>query len=122
MSDRVGMFIDSKKLGSVVEEIEVVAHEAGHIMTGSLHKVYSPYDLIERHEYRANMWAFQQLVPVDKLVSLHLKGCRESGEYADALEVSEAFLVDALQYYHDTYGYNYQFGGYTVNFLPFSVQ
>jgi hypothetical protein len=48
-----GIFLDSAQL-TLAEETVCVAHEAGHIETGSTHALNSPYDLIERHEYRAN--------------------------------------------------------------------
>ena len=38
----------------------VCCHEMGHVATGALHKVDSPYELAERSEYRAKRWTAQQ--------------------------------------------------------------
>ena len=42
-------------------------HEEGHLRTGALHKVDSPYQLVAQSEYRADAAAFQRYLPPDKL-------------------------------------------------------
>lgn len=65
-SGDAGIFINSVQL-TLAEETVCIAHEAGHIATGSTHALSSPYDLIDRHEYRANKWAIKKLVPKGEL-------------------------------------------------------
>ncbi len=64
MNNRFAIFIDEYAIQSTVEYNCVIAHEAGHAMTGTTHQVCSPLDLISRHEYRADKWAIQKLIPI----------------------------------------------------------
>ncbi len=97
------IFFDSEKLETTAEEAVTVAHEAGHIMTGSTHYVNSPYDLIRRHEYRANKWAIKKLVPKDELDLAVKRGLREIWELAEYFNVTEKFMELAVSYYKRIY-------------------
>ena len=48
------VFLDFSKICSTRLLRGVCYHEMGHVATGALHKVDSPYELAERSEYRAN--------------------------------------------------------------------
>ena len=50
------VFLDWSKLSSLRLLRGVCCHELGHLATGALHKVDSPYELVERSEYRAGRW------------------------------------------------------------------
>lgn len=63
MNGRYAVFIDDEQFGTAADELCALAHECGHVHTGATHAVASPYDLIERHEYRADRWAIHQLLP-----------------------------------------------------------
>lgn len=97
-----GIFVDASKLSTYAEEAVTVSHEAGHCMTGSTHKLNSPYDLIERHENRADRWAIEKLVPEDELVAATDFGYTEIWQLADYFNVTEDFMKKAVCYY--TYG------------------
>jgi len=68
------LFVDFDNITSAAEEAAVIAHEYGHIATGTTHRVCSPYDLVERHEHRANKWAIEKLLPRDELYALYADG------------------------------------------------
>lgn len=51
------VFLDFTQIKSTRLLRGVCYHELGHVATGALHKVDSPYELAERSEYRANRWA-----------------------------------------------------------------
>ena len=53
------VFLDFTKIRSTRLLRGVCCHELGHAATGALHKVDSPFELVERSEYRANRWAAQ---------------------------------------------------------------
>lgn len=97
------IFLDSEKLQTTAEEAVTIAHEAGHIMTGSTHYINSPYDLICRHEYKANKWAIKKLVPKEELDLAVRKGLREIWELAEYFNVTEKFMELAVSYYKRTY-------------------
>ena len=50
------VFLDFSKIRSTRLLRGVCCHEMGHIATGALHKVDSPYELVERSEYRAGRY------------------------------------------------------------------
>ncbi|MGN1004788.1 MAG: ImmA/IrrE family metallo-endopeptidase, partial [Oscillospiraceae bacterium] len=54
LGGRYGVFMDFGNIRTGAEELVVVAHEGGHISTGATHRVDSPYDLVEKHEYKAD--------------------------------------------------------------------
>lgn len=76
-----------------------MAHEAGHIMTGSMHRLSSPFELIGRHEYRAEKWAIKKLVPRDELDKALKRGCVELWEIAEHFNVTPQFMAKAISYY-----------------------
>ena len=54
------VFLDFSKIRTVQLLRGVCCHEMGHVATGALHKVDSPYELAERSEYRANRWTAER--------------------------------------------------------------
>ena len=93
------VFMDFDGIDSRAEEAVVVAHEGGHSATGSTHVLCSPYDLIAKHEYRANAWAYKKLVPRDELRAAVDAGFHEVWELADLFNVTEPFMSKAIAYY-----------------------
>lgn len=102
VNGKYGMFVDFENIETSAEELVVIAHEGGHICTGATHKVCSPYDLIEKHEYKANKWAIKKLVPEDELDDAVADGCTDISSLAERFEVTEDFMRMAVCWY--TYG------------------
>ena len=100
MNGSYGLFVDITQLSSLADETVVVAHEAGHISTGSTHALSSPYDLIQRHEYRADKWAIKKLIPKDELEEAMSQGYTEPWDLAERFEVTEEFIKKAVAYYY----------------------
>lgn len=96
-----GVFIDSSQL-TLSEETVCIAHEAGHIATGTTHAICSPYDDVARHEYRANKWAIKKLIPKDELEAAVRRGNVELWELAEEFGVTEDFIKKAANYYQRT--------------------
>ena len=86
------------------DELKVcLAHEEGHYRTGATHRLSSPLDLISQHEYKANAYAYQKLIPMNELMERISSGARTIWELSDLFGVPVQFLVDAVTYYvhHD---------------------
>ena len=98
-TDDWGIFVDRRKMKNTAEEYCTMLHESGHYATGSTHNVYSPYDLIGRHEYRANKWAIRCAVPAEELAAALAAGCIEVWSLAEYFGVTEDFMRKALQWY-----------------------
>lgn len=101
------LFLDLNRIGSTAEEKAVVAHEAGHIFTGSTHAVASPYDLVARHEEKANRWAIRYLLPFASLQAAMAQGCTGTFELAERFDVPEDLMRMALRYYTEACGLNF---------------
>ena len=80
-------------------QLECLSHELGHCMTGSFYNLYSPYDLRSKHEYKANKWAIQKVIPYRALIKAAKAGCRERYEFAEYFDVSERFIQKAIDYH-----------------------
>ena len=93
------IFINAELIETTAEETCVIAHECGHIETGTTHGIYSPLDLIERHEYRANKWAVKRLLPKSQLVDAITHGTHQRHELAELFNVTEDFISLAIEMY-----------------------
>ncbi|XCH79016.1 MAG: ImmA/IrrE family metallo-endopeptidase [Candidatus Dehalobacter alkaniphilus] len=91
--------MDVDKLSSSLEEKIHLAHELGHIQTGSFYNIYSPLDCRAKHENRANKWAIKKLIPKDELDDAVRSGFLEVWELAEYFDVTYSFMEQAMRYY-----------------------
>lgn len=96
-----GCFIgmDASVLDGGTSERVHLAHELGHCMTGSFYSPYTRIDSRRRHEYRADKYAVQTLIPVQALDDAVAGGCTELWALAEHFGVSEDFMRKAVCYY-----------------------
>lgn len=97
-----GIFLDLGRMETSAERVVAAYHEGGHYATGTTHKLYSPQDLLAKHEYKADKWAVKKLIPKDELQAAIKNGYTETWELADHFGVSEEFIKKAICLY--TYG------------------
>ena len=93
------VFLDFTKITSTRLLRGVCCHELGHIATGALHKVDSPYELVERSEYRANRYVAQRFLTRDDFAAAFQAGCRELWELSEYFDLPEADVRAALHYW-----------------------
>jgi hypothetical protein len=94
-----GIFINHKEIENSDEEFVIATHEYGHCMTGSTHPPYSPFDIISKHEYRADRRAILDFLPIDRIKSAIKDGCHSVYEFSEYLDVPEQFVIKAFQHY-----------------------
>lgn len=99
MDGQYGVFMDFSNIDTSAEELVIVAHEGGHISTGATHRVDSPYDLVEKHEYKADKWAVERLITEEELDLAVADGCTELWQLADRFGVTEEFMKKAVCWY-----------------------
>lgn len=99
MDGQYGVFMDFGNIDTSAEELVIVAHEGGHISTGATHRVDSPYDLVEKHEYKADKWAVERLITEEELDLAVADGCTELWQLADRFGVTEEFMKKAVCWY-----------------------
>lgn len=84
-------------------KLECFAHEMGHCETDSFYGFYSSLETRGKHEYRANKWAINYVVPFDELCRAVSKGNRELWQLAEYFDVSPEFMEKAINY-HASHG------------------
>lgn len=91
--------MDSSKYDSLTEFKCELAHEIGHCETGAFYNIYSPYDLKEKCERKANRRAAEILMPItDVRRALH-RGINQPWALAEYFDVTLEFAVMALDIY-----------------------
>ena len=94
-----GIFIDKKQTTNSDEEFSILAQEYGHCKSGATHKLYSSYDLIEKHEYMADRTAILEFLPFEKLQEAFNNGCQFIWQIAEFLNFPDSFIEKAVQVY-----------------------
>lgn len=87
-----GIFIDTSHIETAAEELSILAHEYGHCATGATHAVYSPLDLIEKHEYKADKFAAHRLIDPVEMKKAIADGYTEVWQLAERFGVTEDFI------------------------------
>ena len=86
-------------LHTIADEKVKLAHELGHCETGAFYNRFAARDIRQKHENRANKWAYKKLVPEHELIKAIRLGYREPWELAEYFGVTEDFIRDAWEYY-----------------------
>ena len=107
VAGRYGIFVDFDCLGSLQEFKAALAHELGHCATGCTHRVSSPYDLVSRHEYKADRWAIQRYLPFEDMQNAVSAGYTEPWQLSDFFELPEADVCRALTYWKEARGMDF---------------
>ena len=101
------VFLDFTKIQSMRFLRGVCYHELGHIATGALHKVDSPYELAERSEHRAIRWAAETYLTEDAFREAFAAGCTELWQLEEYFDLPEADICAALRYWTDCRGIDF---------------
>lgn len=102
--EHYAVFLDFSKIMSTRLLRGVCAHELGHIATGALHKVSSPYELVERSEYRANRYMAERFLTEEAFREAFAAGCRQLWELAEYFDLPEQDVKTALTYWSERRG------------------
>lgn len=97
-----GIFLDKSRLKTISEEKTALLHEGGHYATGATHEVSSPFDLVAKHEYKADKWAVERALTVDELDEAVAEGHTELWDLAEHFGTTEDFMRKVVCWY--TYG------------------
>lgn len=105
--DYYAIFLDITKLRSIKVYNGVCLHEVGHVATGALHKVDSPYETVERSEYRANRWGFENYLRAEEFKEAFAAGYTELWQLSDYFDLPEETIRKALSYWTERRGINF---------------
>ena len=84
---------------NIYTKLECFAHEMGHCATDSFYEGYSPLERRAKHEYKADKWAINYLIPFEDLCQAVSSGYRELWQLAEYFNVSTVFIEKAIQMY-----------------------
>ena len=93
------VFLDFSKILSTRLLRGVCCHELGHIATGALHHIDSPYELVERSEYRANRYMAQHYLTEADFREAFAAGYTEPWQLAEFFDLPEQDIKNALSYW-----------------------
>lgn len=99
LQGKYAVMVDAPRIHSISGIKGVLAHELGHCATGCTHKVSSPYDLVSRHEYKANRWAVNRYLPFQALRGAVQGGLTEPWQLAEYFGLPESMIRWAIDYY-----------------------
>ena len=105
--DFYAVFLDFSKIRSTRLLRGVCFHELGHVATGALHKVDSPYELVERSEHRANRWTAEHFLTEDAFREAFYHGYTELWQLAEYFDLPEADVRHALNYWTQSKGIDF---------------
>jgi len=108
------IFID--KTLSEKERTCVLAEELGHYFTSYGDIVDLDDVKCVKQEILARRWAYESLLPIERIVDGIKKGHQCGYDLADFLNVTEKFLQDCIFYYKCKYGITFVIDDQGINF------
>lgn len=96
----------------------ILAEEFGHFETTSGNILAQANSSETKQELKARKWGYDEIIGLDGLISSYKAGCRSNSEIADFLDISDEYLVDALEFYKNKYGISQDIDDYTIFFSP----
>lgn len=123
-SDRIkGLYCDkviavSKKIRTSKEKACIVAEELGHYYTSSGNIIDLKNTRNRKQEHKARMWAYDNCIGLQGIISAFEARKMNIDEMADHLEVTENFLKEALTCYKKKYGITTKIDNYIIGFEP----
>ena len=96
----------------------ILAEELGHHYTTVGNILVQGNIANRKQEQQARTWAYNKLIGLMGIVDAYKAGCRNAHEMAEHLNVTEDFLIDALERYRQKYGSYTVVDNYTIYFEP----
>ena len=108
----------NKNVRSSTQRTCILAEELGHYYTSSGNILDQSSTANRKQERTARLWAYNHLIGLTGIIDCYRSGCKNSYEMADRLEITEAFLTDALACYKQKYGVCITVDNYVIFFEP----
>lgn len=109
----------SKDIASKKEKCCILAEELGHHFTSVGDILNQNIDGNRKQEYKARLWAYDKQIGLTGIIRAYEHGCQNLYEMADYLDVTEEFLLEALQCYKSKYGLHSKMNNYIIYFEPY---
>jgi len=111
----------NRRIPTTKEKACILAEELGHYHT-SAGDILDQSDIRNRkQEKAAREWAYERLVPLEKIIEAHHARVSSRHDFAEFLGVTEPFLQAAIERYREKYGRHTIVGQYVICFDPLGV-
>lgn len=108
-------------LVSKTEKTCVLAEEMGHYYTTSGNILDQRQIASVKQEKRARNWAYEKLVPLEKIIRAFEASICNRYELAEFLGVTEYFLDQSIAHYREKFGLYAEWEDYLIYFDPLGV-
>ena len=102
------VFLDFSQIRSTRLLRGICCHELGHVATGALHKVDSPFELAERSEYRAKRWTAERYLTEEEFREAFAAGYTELWQLAEYFDLPQEDVQKALTYWTECRGIDFR--------------
>ena len=103
---------------TLARKADVLAEELGHYFTSVGEILDQSTSAACRQERQARLWAYNNRVGLSGIVRGHQHHCQNLNDLAEFLDVSEEFLLEALDCYREKYGSSVNWKNFTIFFEP----
>lgn len=107
--DWYAIFLDFLQIPTLRDFRGVCLHELGHVGSGALHKISSPFETVERSEYRANRWAAEHYLTESDFREAFSAGYTEPWQLSEYFDLPEVDVMKAYSYWKDSRGIDFDF-------------
>lgn len=101
------LVIDRSHCKTAAKERTVLAHEAGHYLSGAFYLAYSPYEIKEQAENKAFAASVEKYLPVEELRHAMACGFTEPWQLAEYFNLDEDYIKEALHYWTECRGIDF---------------
>lgn len=102
-----GVFLDFSQYRTMRQYKAALIHETSHCATGSLHRVDSPFELVERNEYKARRRSYETYLTAKEIKQAMECGYTEPWQLADWFDLPEEDIKKALHYWVECRGVDF---------------
>lgn len=114
-----GQKIGIRKDLSAAEKACVLAEEIGHYYTTVGNILNQKNTENRKQEIKARKWAVDKILTIEDVFEATEHPCSNLFEIAEYLEVTEEFLLEALEIFKKRYGHSYTCNGKTIIFCDY---
>lgn len=101
--DVTAIIVDEEKTNTTISRNTVLIQELGHFYSGAYYKTNSPYELIDKMEYKANKKSWETFFPYAKIKELMKKGFTTVTQLAEYFDVEAPYIARCVNYYYNQY-------------------
>ena len=111
----------NKGINTTTEKACILAEELGHYYTSTGNILDLSIVQNRKQERLARLWAYSKQIGLRGLIKAYEQGCKNKYEIAEYLEVTESFLQEAVNCYHEKYGSFTKIDNYVIYFEPLGI-